>query len=235
MNKRFYSQAAGLLALGLVLILASECVQQTVAAQLLITPTVSAMDSMAHHMATPPPVKSAKIGYRGDLVEPPIQVQDFTLPSSTGNTQKLSDLNGRWRVIFFGYMHCPDICPLTLADFTLTKEALHTDAEQVEFIYISFDATRDEQQALADYLGNFDPSFIGFIADNATLARIQPDYGFYYSRRMDDSPQALLQVEHSGRSYLVDPQGYLVASFPYHLEPSVMAEALRWHIVNDNE
>ncbi|MCE7948584.1 MAG: SCO family protein [Chloroflexi bacterium CFX4] len=171
--------------------------------------------------------------YHGDVVLPPRFVQDFRLPATFAPQGALSDLNGYWRMIFFGYLHCPDFCPLTLVDFKLTHEQLGETAEQVRFIYITIDETRDSTEALRRYLANFHPDFVGFVGDPQTLARIQPDYGFYYAIRLDDAPQALLTVEHSARSYLVDPYGRLHASFAYHTHPSAMAEAIRWHIAQD--
>lgn len=168
--------------------------------------------------------------YIGDVVDPPVQLQDFTLPSSIGVPMSLSELNGHWRLMFFGYLHCPDFCPLTLSEYRRVKGLLGDDAEQVEFVYISVDGARDTPQALHDYLDNFDSEFIGFAGDDETLARIQPDYGFYYQRRFDTGSQAVYIIDHSTRSYLVDPTGLLRATFTYDIEPNAIATAIQWHL-----
>jgi protein SCO1/2 len=168
--------------------------------------------------------------YVGQVVNPPIQTQDFEVPSSHDEVSRLSDLNGKWRVIFFGYMHCPDFCPLTLVDYMRVKAALGEAASEVDFIYISVDAVRDTASALRRYLANFDTAFIGFSADDATLSRIQPDYGFYYERRLDTGTQAVYTVDHSTRSYLLDRDGVLRASFAYQTAPSDVAGALLWYL-----
>ncbi len=168
--------------------------------------------------------------YIGDVVEPPVQLQDFTLPSSSGEAMRLSDLNGKWRVMFFGYLHCPDFCPLTLVEYREVKELLGEDAAEVDFLYVSVDGVRDTPQALHDYLDNFDPAFIGFSGDDETLARIQPDYGFYYSRRLDSGSQAVYTIDHSTRSYLIDPQGRLRATFTYDVRPEAIAGAIQWYL-----
>lgn len=189
--------------------------------------------AIAAQPTTPPPAAQAEPPaglYVGDRVDPPLELQDFTLPSSTGETMSLSDLNGQWRVMFFGYLHCPDFCPLTLAEYRQVKGLLGEDAEQVEFVYVSVDGVRDTPEALRAYLGNFDPEFIGFSGDDETLARIQPDYGFYYSRRLDSGSQAVYVIDHSTRSYLVDPEGRLRASFTYDVDPPVIASAIQWHM-----
>jgi len=168
--------------------------------------------------------------YVGQVADPPVQVQDFTAPSSFDDITRFSDLDGRWRVIFFGYMHCPDFCPLTLVDYRRVKALLGDAAEDVTFVFISVDAVRDTAAALRPYLANFDPAFVGFSADDATLSRIQPDYGFYYERRLDTGSQAVYTIDHSTRSYLVDRDGVLRASFAYDTAPRAVADALLWYL-----
>jgi protein SCO1/2 len=160
-------------------------------------------------------------------------VQNFQQPSSQPHIQQFSDLDGQWRVIFFGYMYCPDFCPLTLVDYRdVRRELTAAEAEQISFIFISVDAARDTPEKLQTYLANFDPTFVGFPLDDATLTEIQPEYGFYYKRQMREGSQAVYTVDHSTRSYLVDPQGYLRASFAYDTDPKVLAEALRWYMAH---
>lgn len=171
--------------------------------------------------------------YVGQLVDPPVKVQDFEVPSSKGGNGRLSDLDGQWRVIFFGYMHCPDFCPLTLVDYTQAKDALGDAAAEVAFIFISVDAARDTPEQLQTYLDHFDSDFVGFAADDATLARIQPDYGFYYERRLASGADAIYTIDHSTRSYLLDRDGVLRASFAYDTDPEVMAAALQWYLAQE--
>ena len=186
--------------------------------------------STAAQATLPPTVTAEPESYVGDLVNPPVRLQDFSLPSSTGSPMHLSDLDGQWRLMFFGYLHCPDFCPLTLAEYRRIKSLLGADAQHVAFVYISVDGARDTPDALRRYLDNFDPEFIGFSGDDTTLAQIQPDYGFYYQRRLDSGSQAQYAVDHSTRSYLVDPDGYLRATFTYDIDPQVIARAIQWHL-----
>lgn len=171
--------------------------------------------------------------YLGRLVDPPIQVQDFEAPGSHEEIDHLSDLDGTWRVIFFGYMRCPDFCPLTLVEYKQVKALLEDAADEVTFVYISVDAIRDTPDAIGRYLANFDPDFVGFAADDATLARIQPDYGFFYERRMDTGSRAVYTIDHSTRSYLLDRDGVLRASFAYDAEPEAIAAALQWYLEHE--
>ncbi|GAB4528861.1 MAG: hypothetical protein OHK0046_48190 [Anaerolineae bacterium] len=171
--------------------------------------------------------------YVGQVVNPPMQVQDFAAPGSAPELMQLSDTDGTWRVIFFGYMHCPDFCPLTLVDYRRVKALLGEAADDVTFMFISIDSVRDTPDAVHRYLENFDPAFVGFSPDDDTLSRIQPDYGFYYERRLDTGTQAVYTIDHSTRSYLLDRQGVLRASFAYDTEPQHIANALLWYMENE--
>jgi len=171
--------------------------------------------------------------YVGQVVNPPIQVLDFEAPGSEEDLTRLSDTGGTWRVIFFGYMHCPDFCPLTLSDYRSVKADLAEQAAEVTFVYISVDSVRDRPEFMGRYLANFDPDFVGFSPDDETLSRMQPDYDFYYLRRMDEGTQAIYTVDHSTRSYLLDRDGVLRASFAYNTDTSVIADALRWYIEHE--
>lgn len=182
---------------------------------------------------TPMPMTAEDGTYLGEVIAPPLLLQDFVLPSSSPDITRLSDLNGQWRLMFFGYLHCPDFCPMTLAEFRKVKQLLGADAAEVTFVYISVDAARDTPQALRDYLDNFDAEFIGFSGDDVTLARIQPDYGFYYRRRTVEASRVEYVVDHSTRSYLVDRDGYLRTTFTYNTEPEVIAAAIAWYIAHE--
>ncbi len=171
--------------------------------------------------------------YVGQVADPPVQVQDFEAPGSHEGLDRLSDTDGTWRVIFFGYMHCPDFCPLTLVDYREAKALLGDAAAEVTFMFISVDAVRDSPERMQRYLANFDPDFVGFSPDDATLQRIQPDYGFYYERRMDSGIQAVYTIDHSTRSYLLDRHGVLRASFAYDTDPQLIADALAWYLEHE--
>lgn len=168
--------------------------------------------------------------YVGQVVNPLIQVQDFAVPSTDETITQFSDLNGVWRVVFFGYMRCPDFCPMTLVSHHRAKVLLGDLSEQVKFVLVSVDSDRDTPDALQRYLLNFDPDFVGFSADDETLNRIQSDYDFYYERRMDAGSRAVYTIDHSTRSYLIDPDGVLRASFAYDTYPDVLAGALTWYV-----
>lgn len=188
---------------------------------------VSAIALTPRPPATPTPTRTPVLsGYAGDVLPQPVPIRDFPLASTLPDVTRWSDLEGRWRLVFFGYLHCPDYCPLTLAEYRRIKRELGESADDVAFVYITVDPARDTPDVMRRYLANFDSTFIGLAADDATLAEIQPDFGFYYQRRLQGG---LYAIDHSTRTYLITPSGDLVTTFTYDIAPARIAEAiLHW-------
>lgn len=175
------------------------------------------------------------------VVDPPHRVQDFTLISDTGEPMALSELRGQTVMMFFGYTHCPDVCPTTLADYRRVKEALGDDADNVKFVFISVDGERDTPDVLAGYLAQYDSDFIGLVGDEQTLAQIGAEYGLYFDREtinvehthedgevhIHDYEDENYFVQHTSPSFLIDRDGYLRLVYFYGTEPEVIAEGIR--------
>ena len=162
----------------------------------------------------------------GTLLDPPKEVSDFTLTSDTNQPFHLSDLRGKVAVLFFGYTHCPDVCPTTMADFKRVKADLGDDAARVVFVFISVDGARDTPDRLATYVHAFDPDFIGLTGDDATLRAIAQDYGVFFQRVNYDNPDNYL-VDHTATSFAVGPEGKLRAVFSNQSDPAGMAQRIR--------
>lgn len=165
--------------------------------------------------------------YTGTEYDPPVQLTEFTLPSSIGQPVSLSGLSGRWTVLFFGYTHCPDFCPLTLAEFKQIKSQLGDKVADVQFVFVSVDGKRDTPELLKAYLARFDSNFIGLSGDDQTLERIGADYGLFYQRHDDGGTNENYLVDHTTRLYLVDPQGLMRVTYAYGTEPETIAESIR--------
>jgi protein SCO1/2 len=171
-------------------------------------------------LASPTPTPTAAPAEMGITpLEPPIVLTDFTMPASTGEDVSVSDLNGKYALLFFGYTHCPDFCPNTLAEFSQIKQDLGEDAEQVQFVFVSVDGERDTPEVLNEYVTRFDPAFIGLQGDDATLAEIGGDYGLSYQLHTDEADEnGNYAVDHTTYTYLLDPQGQLRALISYNAE-----------------
>ena len=134
--------------------------------------------------------------------------KELSLTGHDGKPRTLADFRGKAVVVFFGYTHCPDICPTTLADVAGVMKKLGTDAARVQVLFVTLDPERDTPEVLAKYVPAFDPAFIGLIGDAAATQRAAKEFRIFYEKRPGNAPGAYT-VDHSGQSYVIDPQGRL--------------------------
>jgi protein SCO1/2 len=134
--------------------------------------------------------------------------KDFTLTDHTGKTRTLADFRGKIVVVFFGYTHCPDVCPTTLAELKVAKEQLGKDGKRVQVLFVTLDPERDTPQLLASYAPAFDPSFLGLYGDAAATARVAKEFKVFYQKVPGKTPDSYT-VDHTAGSYVFDPQGRL--------------------------
>lgn len=151
----------------------------------------------------------------GVVIDPPKPMPDFTLTNNSGKAMSLSDLQGKYVMMFFGYTHCPDICPMSLADFKTIKKALGTDAAKVTFVFISVDGSRDTPEVLNAYVNAFDPEFIGLTGSDADVAKIGINYGVHFEKQQPTGSAAAYLVAHTTYSYLLDSSGRWRMVFPF--------------------
>lgn len=161
------------------------------------------------------------------LMQPPVQLSDFTLPSNRGEPLSLSDLRGKTVLLFFGYTFCPDVCPTTLSELARVKKALGPDGEKIDVVFISVDPERDTPEVLARHMSIFDPDFIGLQGEVATLRKIGKEYGLYYEKRAIEGTQAGYLVDHSSATYVIDKEGRLRIVYAYDAEPEVVVAGVK--------
>jgi len=132
--------------------------------------------------------------------------KSLELTDHTGRPRKLEDFRGKAVVVFFGFTHCPDVCPTTLAELSAAIKSLGKDAERVQVLFVTVDPERDTKDVLAKYVTAFDPSFLGMYGDDAATRRVAKDFKIYYEKRKTGDSYS---VDHSGQTYVIDPQGRL--------------------------
>jgi protein SCO1/2 len=164
--------------------------------------------------------------YRGTLIEPPLPMADFQLIDQHGADFRLSDLKGKLVLVFFGYTYCPDICPITLAEFKQIKENLAQQADKVRFVFITVDPQRDSPEVLAKHLQNFDPQFIGLTGPEEELARVWKQFGAYREIRQVEGSQNYL-VDHTVRIYVLDAEQNLILTYSYDIGARILLEDIR--------
>ncbi|UZJ60580.1 SCO family protein [Pseudomonas sp. KU26590] len=133
-------------------------------------------------------------------------VPDLSLTDQDGQSVSLSQLKGKWTVLFFGYTFCPDICPTTLAQLRQIKSELPKDVvEKLRIVLVSVDPDRDTPQQLKQYLGYFDKQFVGLAAPVDTLQKLANAVSIPYIPADTSKPN--YTVDHSGNLALLGPDG----------------------------
>jgi protein SCO1/2 len=170
--------------------------------------------------------------YHGSLYDPAVKAKDFELVDTNGQPFRLDQNNDRIRVLFFGYTHCPDVCPITLIEFRHIDQTLGNLADQVQFVFITVDPERDTQQVLKQHLSNYDPSIIGLSGTLDQLKAVWQDYGIYVKKQPSTDPQNY-SMDHTARIFVIDKKGNLLLTYPYDMEEDSVVSDLR-HLLKSN-
>ena len=128
------------------------------------------------------------------------------LTDHNGKLRHLEDFRGKAVVIFFGFTHCPDVCPTTLAETAAALKKLGADADRVQVLFVTIDPERDTGEALAKYVTAFDPRFLGLRGDADATQRAAKEFKVFYEKRKTGDTYSM---DHSGQTYVIDPQGRL--------------------------
>jgi protein SCO1 len=125
-----------------------------------------------------------------------------------GKPRRLEDWRGKAVVVFFGFAHCPDVCPTTLADMAQVMRRLGADAERVQVLFVTVDPERDTQAVLANYVPAFDARFLGLRGSLEATRAVAKEFKVYFEKRPGKTPGEY-SIDHSAQSYVIDPQGRL--------------------------
>jgi len=153
--------------------------------------------------------------------------QDLRPKDHNGNLRTMKDFKGKIAVVFFGFTQCPDVCPLTLADFKAVKRELGSDADRVTFMLVSIDPDRDTPAVLKRYLSVFDESFVGLTGPDERLRRIADQLDASYEKQKPDPESGAYTIAHTSFMYLFDAQGKWTTTYPFQSPPAIVAQDLR--------
>jgi protein SCO1/2 len=134
--------------------------------------------------------------------------KDFKLTDHNGKLRTLADFKGKAVVMFFGYTHCPDVCPTTMSDLAQALNLLGKDADRVQVLFVTVDPARDTQELLARYVPAFNPTFLGMYGDDAATAKVTKDFRIFYQKHPAKNGQDY-DVDHTAGTYVFDPAGQL--------------------------
>jgi len=150
---------------------------------------------------------------KSGVFNPPRAAPDFSLPGSDGEEFTLSKHRNKLIVLGFGFSHCQDICPMTLAKLAQARKDLGVLADDIQVVYITVDPERDTSERLRRYMANFHSSFIGISGSDEELTKLRKAYGIMAAKEVHKDGN--YQVHHSSYLYLIDNQGLLRALVPF--------------------
>ncbi len=137
----------------------------------------------------------------------------FKLASSSGGELSSDELKGTPFLVFFGYTHCPDICPETVSDVSTWLDALGPEGKEMKALFISIDPERDSVASLKDYLSSFSERVIGLTGTPDEIAQVAKEYRVYYAKH--PTKDGDYTMDHSAVIYLMDRQGKLAGTLTY--------------------
>ncbi|MFO7542643.1 MAG: SCO family protein [Thiobacillus sp.] len=186
----------------------------------LIAAAAAASLSLAGCQPAPPPPVFQATDITGAAF-----ARGFTLTDHNGQTRTLADFKGKAVAMFFGYVHCPDVCPTTLSDFAAALQQLGAQAQQVQVIFVTVDPQRDTPDLLKQFVPAFHPEFLGMYTDAESLKQLAHEYKVVFQKTAVKAPDDYL-IDHSAGTYIYDPQGRLRLLMPYGSRPEVIAHDL---------
>ncbi len=151
---------------------------------------------------------------------------DFALTNQDGNKTGLKDYRGKVVVMFFGYTHCPDVCPLTLTEMSRLNKLLGADAAKVQPVFITVDPARDTAERLKTYLSNFEGGIVGLTGTPRDITQVAKLFRTKFAKRNEGSAAGYL-VDHTAFIYLVDPKGKVRYLVPFDAGTDVLAEGAK--------
>ena len=148
--------------------------------------------------------------------------QSLNLTDHTGKPRALTDFKGKVVAIFFGYTHCPDVCPTTMADLKQTMKLLGARADELQVLFVTLDPERDTQEVLAQYVPSFDKRFIGLYGTQEETAKATADFKIFASR-VENSGKSGYTIDHSAGIYVYDKYGKIRLYVEYGQQPARIA------------
>lgn len=183
---------------------------------------IGALIAAAVLLEPPQPVATQQMAAGKSLIGGP-----FTLIDHTGKTVTEKDYAGKYRLMFFGFTHCPDICPAELQVMAAALDRLGPEADRVVPIFVSVDPARDTPERLAEYVGNFGPRFVGLTGTPEQVAAAAKAFRVYFAKVEDPGSRMDYSVDHSAIAYLMSPENEYVTHFTYGTTPEKMAGMIK--------
>jgi protein SCO1/2 len=132
--------------------------------------------------------------------------RNLVLSDHNGKQRTLADFRGKAVVMFFGFAHCPDVCPTTMLEIKQAIQDLGAEAQKVQVLFVTVDPERDTPEMLAKYVPSFDPSFIALRGDTEATAKVAKDFKVFY-QKVPGKSAGSYTIDHTAGIYVFDTQG----------------------------
>jgi protein SCO1 len=132
--------------------------------------------------------------------------RELDLPDPSGRRRRIGDFAGQVVVVFFGFTHCPDVCPTTMVELAQARKALGADGSRVQGIFVTVDPERDTPELLRAYLENFGAGFIGLRGTPEETRAVAREFKVFYSK-VPGKSEGTYSVDHTAGSYVFDARG----------------------------
>ena len=152
--------------------------------------------------------------------------KDMSLTDHTGKVRSMADFKGKVAVLFFGYTHCPDVCPTTMSDLKNTMKLLGDKSDQVQVLFVTVDPERDTQEILAQFVPSFDKRFIGLRAEVTQTKATLNNFKIFYSK-VAGKTNGDYTIDHSAGMYAFDKEGKVRLYLAYGMKPKDIASDIK--------
>lgn len=149
----------------------------------------------------------------------------FKLTDHHGEVRQLSDYQGKVVALFFGFTHCPDICPTTMADLAAAMKLMGGNSGEVQVLFVTVDPERDTPEVLAQFVPSFDSRFIGLTGTVEEIDQVAKAFKIFYARQQEPG-QTGYSFDHSAGVYVYDKQGKIRIYLKYGQKPVEIAHDL---------
>ena len=151
--------------------------------------------------------------------------KELNLADHNGKPRTLADFRGKVVTVFFGFTHCPDACPTTLAEMAQVAKALGPDADKLQVLFVTVDPERDTPQVLRQYVPSFNPAFLGLYGDAETTARAAKEFKVFYQKQ--PAKDGGYSVDHGAGTFILDRKGRLRLFAQYGQAATTMLHDIR--------
>lgn len=152
--------------------------------------------------------------------------QTFNLTDHTGKPRTMADFSGKAVALFFGYTHCPDVCPTTMTDLKQVMKLLGTRADEVQVLFVTLDPARDSQEVLAQFVPSFDKRFIGLRGSEQETAATAAIFKIY-AKKVEAQGKGGYVIDHSAGMYVFDKAGKIRLYVDYGEKPADIANDIK--------